>query len=52
MVLVLLAVLGLNGSARADTPVAITCGKSSKHAVAITFDDGQSDELPPRSWPC
>ena len=48
MVLVLLAALALNGSARADTPVTITCGKNSKHAVAITFDDGPSRRFTPQ----
>jgi peptidoglycan/xylan/chitin deacetylase (PgdA/CDA1 family) len=49
VVLVLLAALGLNGSARAETPAAIiTCGDSSRHAVAITFDDGPSRRFTPQ----
>ena len=36
------------GPARAAAPMAITCGDGSKHAVAITFDDGPSRRFTPK----
>ena len=48
MMAMLLLALGMVAPARAATPVTIFSGSSSKHAVAITFDDGPSPRYTPQ----
>jgi peptidoglycan/xylan/chitin deacetylase (PgdA/CDA1 family) len=44
---VIVLVMGVAGLARAAAPVAVTAGDGSKHAVALTFDDGPSPQYTP-----
>ena len=48
MMAMLLLALGMIAPARAAAPVTISSGSSSKHAVAITFDDGPSPRYTPQ----
>ena len=48
MLAMLLLALGMVAPAMAVTPVTISSGSSSKHAVAITFDDGPSPRYTPQ----
>jgi peptidoglycan-N-acetylglucosamine deacetylase len=48
MLAMLLLALGMVAPAWAASPVTISSGSSSKHAVAITFDDGPSPRYTPQ----